>query len=151
MPDRHLSRRTLLGAFATTPVASIPLPLLAGASLSKWQAAVRAWVDAEKRIAPAHARFDAAERLWFAVRDDTLESSASAARMTMERARRHHDRQLDLHEDALNALLNTRVPDLSAILWKLGLIRSMIGPDWPELLDFLPSDLRAFKGGRHGL
>jgi hypothetical protein len=150
MPDHRPSRRTLLGALAATPVASMPLPL-ALTPLSEWQAAVRAWRDAETRIAPAHARFDAAEQLWFAVRDDTPDGPASAVRTAMDQAIRDHDHQLDLHEAALDALLNTRAPDLSAIIWKLDLIRAMLGPDWPDLLDFLPADLRAFQGGCHGL
>lgn len=148
MPARHPSRRALLGALAATPAASLPLPL-AHAPLSAWRAAVKAWRDAERAIAPAHARFDAAERLWFAVREDTPDGQASAARIGMERARRDHDRQLDLHEDTLNALLNTPAPDLSAVVWKVGLVRAMIGPDFPDLLDFLPADIGALREARH--
>lgn len=148
MPGRHTSRRALLGALAATPAAAIPLPL-AHAPLPAWQTAVSAWRDAEARIAPAHARFDAAERLWFAARADTPGEQASAARIAMKRARRDHDRQLDLHDDALHALLNTRAPDLSAVVWKLGLVRAMLGVDWPDLLDFLPADIGALQEARH--
>lgn len=148
MLARYPSRRALLGALAATPAAAIPLPLIR-APLPKWQAAVKAWRDAEAKITPAHARFDAAERLWFAVREDAPDGQASDAMIGLERARRDHDRQLDLHADALDAVLNTRAPDLSAIVWKLGLVRAMIGPDWPELLDFLSADIRALQEARH--
>lgn len=144
------SRRALLGALAATPAGSMPLPIEV-APPPEWHAAVKAWRHAEGSIAPAHARFDTAERLWFAVRGDTPNRQASAARIAMERARRDHDRQLDLHGEAFDALLNTRAPDLSAVVWKLGLVRAMVGPDWPDLLDFLPADLHAIEGGQHGL
>ena len=136
MPARHPSRRALLGALAATPAAAIPLPL-ARAPLPEWQATVKAWRDAEAKIAPAHARFDAPD------------PQTSAARIELERARRDHDRQLDLHDDALDALLNTPAPDLAAIVWKLGMARAMIGPDWPDLLDFLTADIRALQEARH--
>jgi hypothetical protein len=150
MPPHHPSRRTLLGAVAATPAASISLRS-APVPLPTWPAAVSAWRDAEARFDLALARFNAAERLWFAVRKDSPDGPAVAASIEMEREELERDRQLDLHRDALDTLLNTRAPDLSAVIWKLGVIRTMLGADWPDLLDFLPADLRALQGGPHGL
>lgn len=150
MPPRHLPRRAVLNAIAATPTASISLRL-APVPLSTWPAAVSAWRDAEARFDLARTRFNAAERLWFAVRTGSPDGPAMAASIEMEREEREHDRQLDLHRDALDALLDTRAPDLSAVMWKFGVIRAMLGVDWPELLDFLPADLRALQGGSHGL
>jgi hypothetical protein len=136
------SRRTLLAAAVAVPAIAIPLPPIP-ASSSHWRAAVEKWRKAEAALAPIARRFNAAETRWFASKDE----SAAAE---LERATRDHHRQLDRCDAARRALLNTRAPDLAAVIWKLGVITDWLGLDMPDELAFLPPDLRALQTNHPG-
>ena len=135
------SRRTLLGALAAAPAATLP----ACAVGSDWQRAVDRWRKTQAALAPVRRRFDAVERLWFAVRKGMSyrESQALAVTMGLDHAERDHVRHTDRCAAAFDALLNTRAPDISAVIWKLQIVTDLLGVDMPEQLDFLLADLRS--------
>ena len=139
--DRFVpSRRTLLGALAVVPIAPLPL---AGATASDWQRAVDRWRQAEAALAPVRRRFDAAERQWFAACKGRSERErrALAVSIGLDQAEHDHTRHADRCAAALDALLDTRAPDLAAVIWKLVLVTDMLGSDVPEHVDFLRADL----------
>lgn len=135
------SRRTLLGALVAAPVAN----LSAGAAASDWQRAVDRWRKAQAALAPVRRRFDATERLWFAARKGMSgrESQALAVTMGLDQAERDHVRHTDRCAAAFDGLLDTRAPDISAVIWKLQIVTDLLGSDVPEQLDFLLADLRS--------
>ena len=104
-----------------------------------WQDMVRAWRRADADLVPIRDRFDAAEQRWRTSRTDPLAAAA------LDQATRLHERQLALCDVALDALLDTRAPDLSAVLWKLGIVTNRLGPDMPADLRFLVPDLRSVE------
>jgi len=152
MDAAHASRRGLLRALTVMPIAGIPLssPDVPG---SDWQAALQVWLKVEADLLPIRDRFDAAEKALFAARTDPLAAAEHASAMC------DHENQLDLCDAALQALLDARVPDMSAVLFKLELVADRILPEAIEALRFLPADLRAIdrarvnpvEGGKHAL
>lgn len=140
MGAAHTSRRDLLGGLAATPAAGIKVPF-PDIPISGWHAAIQAWRKAEAKLAPIRNRFDMAETRWFAASTDPHTIAEH------DQANRDFERQLMRCDAALEALLNTRPPTISAVLWKLENVASRLWPDIWNDLQFLADDLRAFETG----
>jgi hypothetical protein len=105
----------------------------------EWPDMVEAWQKAEAALVPVRNRFDAAEQRWLTARTDP------SAVAELDQATCCHESQLDLCGAALDALLDTKAPDLSVVLWKLEIVANRLGPDMPADLRFLVPDLRAVE------
>jgi len=138
MSTAHASRRGLLRALTAMPIAGIPVPF-PNIPASEWQAALGAWRRAEADLLPIRDRFNAAEVWYFGAKSNPL------AAAEFKEAVNGHNSQLHRCDAALEAMLNTRPPNVDAVLFKVGLIAERHWDPIADLLHFLGPDLHALE------
>ncbi len=138
MSGPKASRRGLLRALTAMPIAGIPVPA-PHIPADAWHAVVQALREVEAETEPFRERFDAAEALYFA---DTSNLLAKAKKVS---AWREYVRALERCDVARDAVLDTRAPDVSAIIFKFRLIGDHLWPEVIEALRFFEPDLRALE------